>query len=179
MSFLLATTLQAAPDVRKVPPRTPPQRLDTLTRFLRDYVNGNIDEHRPNRAPNQERRADVIEDRLMQAYTKFDPNTGLRLCSFFDPTVEHGGPRPVSDTNKRAAEKWVAKELCALGDTSQCAKRKRRDTDNDEFDPFDEYEKQLEQGERATAVVRLDSDKAKALRQVFTLLTLTSVSLPV
>ena len=162
---MLLATSSAAPDVRKVPPRTPPQRLDTLLRFSKEYIQGMIEQYRPGRAPNQDKAAQRIHDRLLDQYNRFDERTGLRMCSYFDPTVEHGGPRPDS-TGKRAVKQlWVQKELCALGEYSKCL-RKRRSGQEDEFDPFDDYEYQLEQGERATAVVRLSDQPGLALRQV-------------
>merc|ERR1711915_89119 len=156
----------AGPSERKVPPRTPPQRLNTLKTFFKDYISNNVAEDRPDRAVNQVAAVDRIYDPLNEIYHAIKPDgSGLRRCSFFDPTVPNGGPRPVSDTDKRAAEQWVANELCALGVSEQC-KRKRRDADA--FDPFDDYEAQLENGERATAAVRLANDPALALRQIRT-----------
>merc|ERR1711915_1006398 len=134
----------AGPSERKVPPRTPPQRLNTLKTFFKDYISNNVAENRPDRAVNQVAAVDRIYDPLNEIYHAIKPDgSGLRRCSFSDPTVPNGGPRPVSDTDKRAAEQWVANELCALGVSEQC-KRKRRDADA--FDPFDDYEAQLENG---------------------------------
>ena len=114
LSMLLATSY-AAPDVRKVPPRTPPQRLDTLQRFTHEYIDAYVDPYRSGRTDNQKKAVDRIFNRLYDNYVKFDETTGLRLCSFFDPTTEHGGPRP-DNTGKRALKDlWVQKELCALG----------------------------------------------------------------
>ena len=43
-----------------------------------------------------------IYDRLHRNYVKTRPNdSGLRRCSFFDPSVKHGGPRPVEEMEKR------------------------------------------------------------------------------
>ena len=51
----------------------------------------------------------------MENYSKVDETTGLRKCSFFDPSAPNGGPRP-DNTGKRALKDlWVQKELCALG----------------------------------------------------------------
>ena len=82
--------------------------------------------------------------------------------------MPNGGPRPVSENNKRAAEPWVAMELCALGELDQCLDsdtRHRRQADDIDFDPFDEYENELQEA-RSTAAVRLSDDLALALRQV-------------
>ena len=112
---MLLATSYAAPDVRKVPPRTPPQRLDTLQRFTHEYIDAYVDPYRSGRTDNQKKAVDRIFNRLYDNYVKFDETTGLRLCSFFDPTTEHGGPRP-DNTGKRALKDlWVQKELCALG----------------------------------------------------------------
>ena len=163
--MLLATSF-AAPDERKVPPRTPPQRLNTLLRFSQEYITGMIEQYRPNRAPNQDRAAQRIHDRLLDAYMETN-QFGLRKCSYFDDTVPNGGPRP-DNTGKRAVKDlWVQKELCALGEYSKCLRKRRsNDAQEDEFDPFDDYESQLEHGERATAVVRLSDQPGLALRQV-------------
>merc|ERR1712003_232175 len=169
MKLLGLTLLGAAlagPSERKVPPRTPPQRLNTLKRFFEEYIENNVGPDRPERATNQKEAVTRIYDPLEEIYHAIKPDgSGLRRCSFFDPNVPNGGPRPVSDTDKRAAEQWVANELCALGESHHC-KRKRRDADS--FDPFDDYETQLENGERATAAVRLSPDPALALRQIRT-----------
>ena len=57
-------------------------------------------------------------------------------------------------------------ELKFLGEYSKCLNKRKRRSVEDEFDPFDDYEAQLEQGERATAVVRLSDTPSLALRQV-------------
>ena len=160
------------PSERKVPPRTPPQRLETLQRFFKEYIDNNVKPNRPERAENQKEAVNRIYDPLEEIYHALKPDgSGLRRCSFFDPTVPNGGPRPVSGTNTRAAEDWVAKLLCEFdGFTGpQCDTKRKRRSDIDSYDPFDDYEAQLENGERATASVRLSPDVALALRQVNTL----------
>ena len=157
------------PSERKVPPRTPPQRLETLQRFFKEYIEVNVKPNRPERADNQVEAVDRIYVPLEEIYHAMKPdNSGLRRCSFFDPTVPNGGPRPVSATNTRAAEDWVAQLLCEFdGFTGpQCDTKRKRRSDIDSYDPFDDYEAQLENGERATAAVRLSTDVALALRQV-------------
>ena len=132
-----------AADNKKVPPRTPKQRLNTLSRFYKEYVETFIEQTRPGRAAKQMERIDSMTTAMMATYHKIKPDgSGLRACSFFDPTVPNGGPRP-SNNN---------------GD------RKRRDVDAE--DPFDVYEQRLQDGERS-ASVRLSDDSALALRQVF------------
>ena len=132
----------AAADNKKVPPRTPPQRLETLSRFFVEYIQSNVAPNRPERAANQVRAVERINAPLESLYNALKPGTYIRRCSFFDPNVPNGGPRPSTDT------------------------RKRRDADDSE-DPFDAYEARLENGERS-ASVRLSADPALALRQVNT-----------
>ena len=139
----------AAADNKKVPPRTPPQRLETLSRFFVEYIESHVKPNRPERAANQVRAVERINDPLLSIFLAVNPKTGIRRCSFFDPNVPNGGPRPSTDT------------------------RKRRDADDSE-DPFDAYESRLENGERSTSV-RLSADPALALRQVNTDPVLKSV----
>ena len=140
-TIALVSGLVAA-DNKKVPPRRPEQRLNTLSRFYKEYIDTVIAESRPNRAYRQKQRIDSMTDAMEAAYMKVNPDgSGLRACGFFDPNVPNGGPRPSND-----------------GD------RKRRDVDAE--DPFDVYEQRLQDGERS-ASVRLAPDTALALRQVF------------
>lgn len=140
-TIALVSGLVAA-DNKKVPPRTPTQRLNTLSRFYKEYVDTFIEQSRPARANFHKERIDSMTDAMLATFTKTKPDgSGLRSCSFFDPNVPNGGPRP--DNN---------------GD------RKRRDVDAE--DPFDVYEQRLQDGERS-ASVRLSADSALALRQVF------------
>ena len=133
-----------AADNKKVPPRTPDQRLNTLKRFYKTFVSTRIQQFRPSRAAYHKERIDMMTDAMMATFSKTKPGTGLRSCSFFDPNVPNGGPRPNNN-----------------GDT---VGRKRRDVDAE--DPFDVYEQNLQNGERS-ASVRLSNDPALALRQVF------------
>ena len=128
---------------KKVPPRTPPQRLETLSRFYKEFIKSYVQPKRPERAANQIDAVDRLFNPLDEIYHAIKPDgSGLRRCSFFDPTIPNGGPRPSADDQGR----------------------KRRDVD-DEQDPFDAYEQSLQSGERS-ASVRLDADPALALRQV-------------
>ena len=81
----------AQDDERKVPPRTPPQRLNTLHRFAKEWVNAQIGAgiNRPSRAANMIASGIArLEEKMTAAYAKD--------CHFFDPTIEHGGPNPNS-----------------------------------------------------------------------------------
>lgn len=84
----------AQDDERKVPPRTPPQRLNTLHRFAKEWVNAQIKVgiNRPSRADNMIAKGIArLEDKMTAAYAKD--------CHFFDPTVlPHGGPNPNSNS---------------------------------------------------------------------------------
>ena len=116
---MLLATSYAAPDVRKVPPRTPPQRLETLNRFAQEFIDANVGAYREDlKVNNQKKSIQRIHDMLLENYEKTDED-GLRKCSYFSPdTKPHGGPRP-DNTGKRAIKQlWVQKELCALGNYS-------------------------------------------------------------
>jgi len=136
--------------------------LNTLQRFAKEYIVANVAEKRPDRAANQKEAINRIHDPLLEQYNKVRPNgSGLRRCSFFDPTVPNGGPRPVDETSKRSTAKWYHDILCVEFDEG--CKRRRRST---EFDPFDEYEERYEQRGVADISIRLANDPALALRQV-------------
>ena len=146
-TIALVSGLVAA-DNKKVPPSTPDKRLNTLSRFYKEYVDMHIKESRPQRAAFHKERIETMTDAMMAAYFKTKPDgSGLRSCSFFDPNVPNGGPRPNNN-----------------GDADDTVGRKRRDVDAE--DPFDVYEQNLQNGERS-ASVRLSNDPALALRQVF------------
>ena len=73
---------------KKVPPRRPDQRLNTLKRFAGNWIDSQLGQelNRPQRAVMKKRAFNRIFDRALEAYNK---------CGYFDPTVlPHGGPRP-------------------------------------------------------------------------------------
>ena len=79
----------AAANDRKVPPRTPAQRLNTLHRFMREWVQTEIAGtiNRPSRAANMIANGVArIEAKMTEAAAK--------ECFFFDPSLPHGGPAP-------------------------------------------------------------------------------------
>merc|ERR1719394_2378881 len=84
-----------------------------------------------------------MTDAMMATFFK-TKSDGLRSCSFFDPNVPNGGPRPNNDAD------------------NDNVGRKRRDVDAE--DPFDVYEQNLQNGERS-ASVRLSNDPAVAHRE--------------
>lgn len=118
-AILIATV--AAND-RKVPPRTPAQRLNTLHRFMNEWVSTEIAGtiNRPSRAANMIANGVArIEARLTEAAAKD--------CFFFDPTLTHGGPRV---QRKRRSDNWVGVELTRI---------QREVDDNSVLDFFDLY----------------------------------------
>ena len=74
-------------DEKRVPPRTPLQRMTTLKRFADSWINANIGlaENRPARADQMTTRVQMMTDKLTLQYGK---------CGFFDPNVPNGGPKP-------------------------------------------------------------------------------------
>ena len=121
---------------KKVPPRTPEQRLRTLNVVYQQYVFNFIEPFRPIRAHGH---AKAIY--RMTAVLSTIPIQD-RKCNFFDPNIPNGGPR---------------------ADYSVNAGRKRRDVYNE--DPFDVYEQKYQDGD-TSGNVQLSQDSAVALRQV-------------
>lgn len=84
---------------RKVPPRTPNDRIKTLQRFLGDWIDDNIGETRAGRASNFANRkffgeGDPDASKLILAYTAVNPDFGVPKCSYYNPAnLNHGGPR--------------------------------------------------------------------------------------
>ena len=80
-AFALATVATA--NEKKVPQRTPLQRLKTLRRFADEWTKANLnDRMATNFGARYGRNADRME-------TKFN------RCGYYDADVQHGGPRPV------------------------------------------------------------------------------------
>jgi len=70
---------------RVVAPKTPPQRLESLVRFTKEWMERNLSE-----LPSKEswiRKFDKNAGRMLKAFNR-------RTCGFFDPTIAHGGPNP-------------------------------------------------------------------------------------
>ena len=78
------------------------QRFNTLHRFINDWIDANVEGHlnRPGRAKRMKGAAQRIFDRQSAAYNR---------CGFFDPTLEHGGPRP-----DRKRRKWLLRNNCSF-----------------------------------------------------------------
>lgn len=147
----LIALAMAADSERKVPPRTPAQRLNTLKRFAGEWVNAQIGItiNRPSRAENMVNNGiERLESKMTEAAAK--------ECFFFDPTVEHGGPRPQTTRKRRAA--WIERELSRI----------QREVDaNDDLDVFDRFEEDMMRG-IGDAQVRLSDDVDLAWRQIGT-----------
>ena len=120
------------------PPRTPEQRLRILENTYLEYVSDFIEPFRPEPAYNKVGRIKNMVKRMIYNHSSWLK----RECTFFDPNIPHGGPRP---------------------DSSVDGGKKRRDVDTE--NPFDIYEEKYENGDYS-ATVRLSEDYALALRQV-------------
>ena len=81
--FTALAGVSAQDSERKVPPRTPMQRFNTLHRFINDWIDANVGAtlKRPGRA-----------EKMKNAFQRiFDAQTdAFQRCGFFDPNVTHG-----------------------------------------------------------------------------------------
>jgi len=173
--FLFSLVSSQSPGVRKVPPRTPPQRLDTLCRFSEEYLNNRVamnespmDLNRPSRAAVMSESIERLCSNMLAAFEKQRPDgSGLRRCSFFDPNVKpHGGPRPEEDRNRR--NQWIDKWMDELDQGNWLVgyngdDRRRRET-SEFVDPFDEYEMDWQRG--VDTQIRLSNDLNIAWKQI-------------
>lgn len=150
-TLLLSLAAGQSDTDRKVPPRTPLQRLNTLQRFAGDWIDSQIKVgiNRPQRATNMK---DQGIARLNSAMT----GAFAKECAFFDPNVPNGGPNPDSGRKRRAA--FAKKELSRIA---------REVADNDSIDVFDlmeaDYQRGVEESPRA-----LSSDPNLAWKQIGT-----------
>ena len=138
-----------------------------LTYFAVDYIVTNLENTSTKNNGEQlrdmsepKRRLELsLKDNLLAIYSKTTDH-GLRRCSYFNPNVPNGGPRPEVEMTKR--NDWIWDEYEKLQGS---AARERRDAaDFDEDDPFDVFWNTPE-SER-TSAPRLSPDPALALRQV-------------
>jgi len=141
---------------RKVPPRTPSQRFETLNRFINEWIDYNIDQelNRPMRAYNMKASFERIYDKQKFAYER---------CGFFDPTVENGGPKPAG---KNADKSW--KDMI---DSRRRRRSLRMRRNLDDFNLFDDFENGLQSGNSVRNAERelaraLSNDQSQALRQI-------------
>jgi len=154
-SFVVGTS--SAESVRKVPPRTPPQRLNTLRRFAADWVRSQIGTtvNRPSRAEMMENAGiERIFNTITDAYDQ---------CGFFDPTLPHGGPRPIESRRRRSSDdKFFAAERRRIA---------REIADNEDLDIFDkifDFEADPVSQERGMLSPRLADEPNLAWKQIGT-----------
>lgn len=97
LSSIFTIFTVAAAEERKVPPRTPDQRLATLHRFVTNWIDSQIGatENRPQRAETMKESFTRLYDRQLTAYND---------CGFFDSSLEHGGPKPISRRRRSGAD---------------------------------------------------------------------------
>jgi len=85
VSSVVLVTLAAADKDKKVPPRTPVQRLNRLQIFSKEWLNDNLSE-----LPSMENwvsKFEVNAERMLEAYNR-------EHCGFFDASLPFGGPDP-------------------------------------------------------------------------------------
>lgn len=85
VSSVVLVALASADKDKKVPPRTPLQRLNRLQIFSKEWLNDNL----PN-LPSMENwvsKFEVNAERMINAYNRDN-------CGFFDPSLPYGGPDP-------------------------------------------------------------------------------------
>jgi len=83
VSSVVLVALASADKDKKVPPRTPLQRLNRLQIFSKEWLNDNL----PN-LPAKENwvsKFEVYAERMIEAYEREE-------CGFFDPSLPYGGP---------------------------------------------------------------------------------------
>lgn len=150
--------------VRKVPPRTPINRMNTLMKFANIWIQSQIRDNRPERAT---RMATVglarLETRLLDAFDR---------CGYFDPSVLNGGPRP--PPARQAASRKRRDEESLLSDNStssthdtsspESSTSSAQKTVDDSIDIFDESEENILRG----SSIRLSADVDMAWKQIST-----------
>jgi len=120
VSSVVLVALASADKDKKVPPRTPLQRLNRLQIFSKEWLNDNL----PN-LPSMENwvgKFEVNAERMIEAYQREN-------CGFFDPSLPYGGPDPNP-------------ELRPGGNPRRPTDRKRR-SDGDEDGFIDEFSGEL------------------------------------
>ena len=82
----LATFVAA--NEKKVPHRTPEQRLKTLRRFANEWTAANLN---AKQAANFANRYQNNADRMLKKYKR---------CGYYNDQLPHGGPRPAGEKKK-------------------------------------------------------------------------------
>jgi len=85
----VALTTFVAANEKKVPHRTPEQRLKTLRRFANEWTAANLN---AKQAANFANRYQNNADRMLKKYNR---------CGYYNDQLQHGGPRPAEDGRKR------------------------------------------------------------------------------
>lgn len=132
--FSLLMIGHVEPANRKVPPRTPEDRLNTLNRFLREWADSNIGDVRPNRAlglmesnffgrgvQDSKTNTTVINwesSLFINRFRRIHPESSMPSCAYFN-TENHpsGGPRMAHEPRHNERQKMTQ------------MRRRRRDID--------------------------------------------------
>jgi hypothetical protein len=148
---------------RKVPPRTPSQRFETLNRFINEWIDYNIDQdlNRPMRAYNMKAAFERIYDKQKYAYDR---------CGFFDPNVPNGGPKPHGKNHEQSWKDMIdARRRRRSDHIAHASSHRARRSSSDNL--FDEFEAGLQSGNGVRNAERelaraLAADQSQALRQI-------------
>ena len=82
-----------ADEEKKVPPRTPKNRLNKLTQFSKEWCHANLSQRAADHWINK------FENNAARMEIRFEK------CGFFDPNVPNGGPRPAeTDRDRRSID---------------------------------------------------------------------------
>lgn len=165
---LIATVFgKSSNDERKIPPRTPTERITWLNKRLIEWIDVNISGMREGRAENM---SDNVKQRITD---KIEAAFEIRKCAKWDKTWPNGGPDPEGPLGN-VQWKDYRKQLIAKFEARVAAKnassRKRRDAnirarrdaerlafiDVDEVDDY--FNNPAQDGERSVAIERVLSD---------------------
>ena len=84
--------------------KTPPQRLDRLVKFSKEWLSLNIRDAEGSKASNKFRNnfynrvlghIEKRADRMLKVYNAGWEENGKRRCGYYDPTTTYGGPQVV------------------------------------------------------------------------------------
>ena len=113
---------------KKVPPRTPPQRLETLGRFINEW----LDDHMTTVASydSWKQRVDENTARMEKAYNR-------KSCAYFNPDLPHGGPNP-NPRQDRVTHAKTRRRRSLKMDLAEA--RRMSDNDAELFAPYEEID---------------------------------------
>jgi len=163
---LIATTLLLLPasdskkSDRKVPPRRPEQRLETLHRFLKTWLAENVGSESLE-SPREGRADDMLDSNLfgesldwntsaiMDTYTKaWSEDDSIPMCSYFDPENKpSGGPRRKTEPGHESRRSKMSQ------------RRKRREIEEEadaEYEEMEELSDLLPEEDDALGARRMD-----------------------